>query len=77
VARHAYKSEKRRKETARLKKQEEKRQRRFGAKAREDMTEAELAEADAAGPEEGAAGAPEGVEGKDESAREGTEHPIS
>jgi hypothetical protein len=44
VARHAYKSEKRRKETTRLKKQEEKRQRRFGAKVPGEEGETEATE---------------------------------
>ncbi len=44
MARHAYKSEKRRKETARIKKQEEKRQRRFGLKTREEGQEPEEAQ---------------------------------
>jgi hypothetical protein len=57
VARHAYKSEKRRKETTRLKKQEEKRQRRFGAKTNEDGTEIETI-----GTEDGVEGAVEGTE---------------
>ncbi len=64
MARHGgYKAEKRRKETARLKKQEEKRQRRFGAKAEEaegdpgtGLSESEVDESG------GEAGAPENRE---------------
>jgi hypothetical protein len=71
VARHAYKSEKRRKETARLKKQEEKRQRRFGAKAQNEGDETETTNLEGAPEEETAAEGQEGTEEKEESAREG------
>ena len=47
MARHGgYKSEKRRKETARLKKQEEKRQRRFGAKTQNEEAGDEIESAE-------------------------------
>ena len=51
MARHAYKAEKRRKETARLKKQEEKRQRRFNAKTRKEDGELDTEELEGQGME--------------------------
>ncbi|MDR2018398.1 MAG: hypothetical protein LBQ00_05965 [Syntrophobacterales bacterium] len=68
MARNTYKSEKRRKETARLKKQEEKRQRRFGAKTSMEESEIESAEAESI-PEEGTATEEQGsADGREEGA---------
>lgn len=72
MARHAYKSEKRRKETARLKKQEEKRQRRFGAKASKEGSEIEAAETEIISEEQGVVVEKDSAEGKEEDVREGT-----
>jgi len=70
VARDAYKSEKRRKETARLKKQEEKRQRRFQAKTLKDGGDTEAVEEEGISEGQAVAADKDDVEGKEENATE-------
>jgi hypothetical protein len=71
VARHAYKSEKRRKETTRLKKQEEKRQRRFAAKTADDGSEIEAVGTEDTLEETGVARDEESAETKEEGLPQG------
>ena len=65
MARDAYKSEKRRKETARIKKQEEKRQRRFLGKTVKGPGETDAAESEGISEEQAAATEKDAVEGKE------------
>jgi hypothetical protein len=71
VARHAYKSEKRRKETARLKKQEEKRQRRFAGKVSEEGSDTEMVESEGIPGEQDTAAENDSTEVKKEDVQEG------
>jgi len=70
VARDAYKSEKRRKETARLKKQEEKRQRRFQAKTSKEGGDMEAVEEEGISEGQAVAADKDVVEEKEENATE-------
>lgn len=63
MGRSPYQSEKRRKELARLKKQEEKRQRRFNKKHEQDKTEGQPGDMPAGGPETEAPSSQEGASG--------------